>query len=63
MKVDDIVEKVLQHTEGESRQVHEIRNRFVVYLSSNHVQAERVNLVLQAQQDLAEGSTTFEPKY
>ncbi len=27
------------------------------------MQTERVNLGFQAQQDLAEGSTTFEPKY
>ena len=59
----EIDSKVLQHTEGESRQVQDIRKRFVFYLSSNHVQTERVNLVFQAQQDLAEGSTTFEPKY
>jgi hypothetical protein len=63
LKVDDLVDKVLQHQEGESRQVQDIRKRFVFYLSSNHVQADRVNLVLQAQQDLSEGSETFEPKY
>ena len=29
----------------------------------DHTRPVRVNLVLQAQQELAEGSTTFEPKY
>ena len=43
--------------------MQDIRKRFVFYLSENHVQTERVNLVLQAQQELAKGSTTFEPKY
>ncbi len=53
---DRLVDKVLQHTEDETRQVQDIRKRFVFYLSSDHVQAERVNLVLQAQQNLAGGS-------
>jgi hypothetical protein len=48
LMVDDLVDKVLQHTEGETQHVQDIRKRFVFYLSANHVQAERVNLVLQA---------------
>jgi hypothetical protein len=47
LKATDLVDKVLQHTEGESRQVQDIRKRFVFYLSENHVQTERVNLVFQ----------------
>ena len=46
-KVTDLVDKVLQHTEGESRQVQDIRKRFVFYLSENHGQTERVNSVFQ----------------
>ena len=46
-KAADLVDKVLQHTEGESRQVQDIRKRFVFYLSENHVQTERVNSVFQ----------------
>jgi hypothetical protein len=63
LKAADLVDRVLQYTGGESRQVQDIRKLFVFYLSVNHVQTERVNWVFQAQQDLAEGSTTFEPKY
>ncbi len=63
LKVEDLAAKVLQHTEGETRQVQDMRKRFVFYLSANHAQAEIVNLVFQAQQHLAEGADTFEPKY
>ncbi len=40
LKVDDFAAKVLQHTDGETRQVQDIRKRFVFYFSANHVQTE-----------------------
>ena len=61
--VDSLAASVMQHTEGESRQIQDIRKRFVFFLADSHVQTERVNLVFQAQQDLAAGGKTREPAY
>ncbi len=63
MKVEDLAAKALQHTEGETQQVQEIRKLFAFYHSVNHVQAERAKLVFEAHQPLMEGPDTFEPTY
>ncbi len=43
--------------------VQDIRKRFLNHIAANHVQTERVNLVFQAQQDVAAGCKTGEPAY
>ena len=59
LRLDVVLPQVMQHTPGESRQIQDIRRRFVHHLAEHHVQTERVNLVSQAQHDLAEGGKTY----
>jgi hypothetical protein len=64
VKVDVLAAKAtMQFTEGETRMVQDIRKRFLNHIASNVVQTERVNLVYQAQQDLAAEGRTGEPAY
>ncbi len=50
---EEVVRNILAYTEGETRQVRDIRKRYVPNLQRVHVQPERVNFVHLDQGDLA----------
>jgi hypothetical protein len=58
MVSEEIAAKVMQHTEGATRQIQNIRKIFMDHLASKHVQTELLNLVHQTQRDLAAGGKT-----
>ncbi len=49
----DVVRNVLAYSERETRQVQDIRKRYVLNIRQVHVQSERVSVVHLAQVDLA----------
>ncbi len=55
---EDVIPGVLAYKEGETRQVKDIRKRYVMNLKEPHVQPERVYRVHLAQNDLAAADWT-----